>query len=178
MWFYLGMSWTHVQNKREPLRCLSRSPTREHSHHPIVPLRSEHSCKNQTSHHRREKDHPSHRSMLDSSSSSGPHRERYRKRVEEVSEHHRPAHQYQMEGSLLSKRVQEARVPKEYLSAKMSLDTYDGLTDPWEHIQNVRGSLELVIHNNDVMCKILPTTFKGNVRRWFNNLKSGSILGF
>jgi hypothetical protein len=28
------------------------------------------------------------------------------------------------------------------------------------------------------MCKILPTTFRGNVRRWYNNLKSGSILGF
>jgi hypothetical protein len=60
----------------------------------------------------------------------------------------------------------------------MSLDTYDGSTDPREHIQNVRGSLELVIHENDVMCKILPTTFRGNVKRWYNNLKSGSILGF
>ena len=60
----------------------------------------------------------------------------------------------------------------------MCLDMYDGSTDPREHIQNVRGSLELVIHDNDVMCKILPTTFRGNVRRWYNNLKSGSILGF
>ena len=60
----------------------------------------------------------------------------------------------------------------------MCLDMYDGSTDPQKHIQNVRGSLELVIHDNDVTCKILPTTFKGNVRRWYNNLKLGSILGF
>jgi len=84
--------------------------------------------------------------------------------AEEDSRHHRPAHQYQVEDSSLSKRVLEAKVPMEYLSAKMSLDKYDGLIDPREHIQNVRGNLELVIHDNDVMCKILPTTFRGNVR--------------
>jgi hypothetical protein len=28
------------------------------------------------------------------------------------------------------------------------------------------------------MCKILPTTFRGNMRTWYNNLKSGSILSF
>jgi len=60
----------------------------------------------------------------------------------------------------------------------MNLDSYDGLTDPREHIQNIRGSLELVIHDNDIMCKILPTTFRGNMRTWYNNLKSGSILSF
>uniref|UniRef100_U7E2F4 Retrotransposon gag domain-containing protein n=1 Tax=Populus trichocarpa TaxID=3694 RepID=U7E2F4_POPTR len=44
----------------------------------------------------------------------------------------------------------------------MSLDNYDELTDHQKHIKNVRGSLELVIYDNDVMCKILPTTFRGN----------------
>jgi hypothetical protein len=76
----------------------------------------------------------------------------------------------------MSKRVLKAKFPKEYLSAKMNLDNYD--TDPREHIQNVRGSLKLVIHDNDVMCKILPTTFIENMRIWYNNLKSGSILSF
>ena len=61
---------------------------------------------------------------------------------------------------------------------KMNLDKYDGLAYPQEHIQNVRGGFELVIHDNDVMCKILPTTFIVNVRTWYNNLKSGSILSF
>jgi hypothetical protein len=60
----------------------------------------------------------------------------------------------------------------------MSLDNHDELTDHREHIKNVRGSLELVIYDNDVMCKILPTTFKGNVRTWYSNLKSGSIMSF
>jgi hypothetical protein len=46
-----------------------------------------------------------------------------------------------MEGSTLSKRVLEVKVPKEYLSVKMNLDKYDGLTNPREYIQNVRGAL-------------------------------------
>jgi len=49
-----------------------------------------------------------------------------------------------VEGSPMSKKVLEAKVLKEYLSAKMNLDSYNGLTDPQEHIQNIRGSLELV----------------------------------
>jgi ribosomal protein L1 len=60
----------------------------------------------------------------------------------------------------------------------MSLDNYDKLIDHQEHIKNVRGSLEMVIYDNDVMCKILPTTFRRNVRTWYNNLKSGSIMSF
>lgn len=75
-------------------------------------------------------------------------------------------------------RYLEATILKEYLSAKTSLDTYDELTDPRDHLHNVRGSLELVIHDNDVMCKILPTTFRGNMRTWYNSLKSRSILSF
>ena len=75
-------------------------------------------------------------------------------------------------------RYLKAKIPKEYLSTKMSLDTYDELTNPREHLQNVRGSLELVIHDNDVMCKILPTTFRGNMRTWYNSLKSGSIFPY
>jgi hypothetical protein len=35
-----------------------------------------------------------------------------------------------VEGSSLSKRVLEAKVSKEYISAKMSLDNYNGLIDP------------------------------------------------
>jgi hypothetical protein len=34
-----------------------------------------------------------------------------------------------VKGSPLSRRVLKAKVPKEYLSAKMNLDSYDGLID-------------------------------------------------
>jgi len=129
------------QNEEEPPRNCSRSPTRERSHRPKVLVRSEHSHIVQTSHHGKERVHHFHRSMLDSFSSSGSHRERPRKKAKKNSRHHQPTHQYQMEGSTLSKRVLEVKVPKEYLSAKMNLDKYDGLTNPREYIQNVRGAL-------------------------------------
>jgi len=37
----------------------------------------------------------------------------------------------------------------------MSLDNYDDLADPREHVQNIHDSIELVIQDNDSMCKIL-----------------------
>ena len=40
------------------------------------------------------------------------------------------------------------------------------------------GSFKLVIHENSVMCKILPMTFKKSVRVQYNNFESNSIRGF
>jgi hypothetical protein len=57
----------------------------------------------------------------------------------------------------------------------MSLDNYASLVDPREH---VRSSLRLVTEKSNAMCKILPITFKGLTRAWYNNLKPGSIAGF
>ena len=61
---------------------------------------------------------------------------------------------------------------------KMSLNNYDGLTNPMEHVKNIRNSLELFIQDYDSMCKILPTTFRGFVCVCHNNLEPNSIEGF
>jgi len=66
----------------------------------------------------------------------------------------------------------------DYIPTQITLNNYDGLTDPKEHIQNVRSSLELVIQDNHNMWKILLMTFKGAVRAWYNNMESGSIANF
>jgi hypothetical protein len=42
----------------------------------------------------------------------------------------------------------------------------------------MRSSLELVIQERVSMCKILPTTFKGSVHAWYNNLEPNSIERF
>jgi len=60
----------------------------------------------------------------------------------------------------------------------MSLDNYDGLVDLREHVQNMHSSLELVIQDNDAMCKILLITFKESACAWYDNLESGSIEEF
>jgi hypothetical protein len=68
--------------------------------------------------------------------------------------------------------------PKDYIATKMTLDNYNRLTNPREHVQNVHNSLELVIQDNHAMCKILLTTFRGSVRAWYNNLEPGSVSSF
>jgi hypothetical protein len=42
----------------------------------------------------------------------------------------------------------------------------------------MRGSLELVIQDSDLISKILPTTFQGFARSWYNNLEPSFIKGF
>jgi hypothetical protein len=74
--------------------------------------------------------------------------------------------------------VLNTRIPIDYIPTKITLNNYDGLTDPREHIQNVRNSLELVIQDNHTIWKIILMTFKGVVRVWYNNIKPGSIANF
>lgn len=60
----------------------------------------------------------------------------------------------------------------------MTLDNYDELANPQEHIQNIRNNLELVIQDRDGMCKILLMTFRWSGKAWYNNLETDSITGF
>jgi len=84
----------------------------------------------------------------------------------------------EIKGSLLSKQVLGTHVLKDYISKKMTLDNYDELANPWEHIQNMHSNLELVIQDIYGMCKILLMTFRWSTRAWYNNLKPDSITGF
>jgi len=71
--------------------------------------------------------------------------------------------------------VMNTCISKDHIFTKMTLNNYDGLTDPREYIQNVQGSLELDIQGSHAMCKIIPITFRGLIRVWYNNLESDSI---
>jgi hypothetical protein len=66
---------------------------------------------------------------------------------------------YHVRGSSLSKQVLNTRLHKDYIYIEKSFDNYDGLTDPGERVQNMRCNLELIIQDNDLVYKILPTTF-------------------
>lgn len=47
-----------------------------------------------------------------------------------------------------------------------------------KHVQNMCSSLDLVIQHNNVICKIILTTFRGSARICYNNLDLGSIEEF
>lgn len=44
------------------------------------------------------------------------------------------------------------------------MDNYDDLVDLRKYVKNMHSSLELVIQDNDSICKIFPITFHGSVR--------------
>jgi hypothetical protein len=58
---------------------------------------------------------------------------------DEAYDHHK------INGLPLSRWVLHTLISMKYISKNMTLDNYDGLTDPWEHVQNMHNSLELVI---------------------------------
>ena len=67
---------------------------------------------------------------------------------------------------------------KDYVPVKANLDSYNSLTDLRKHIQNEQCILTLVTLDNDVMCKVFPTTSYKYDRVWYHILKSSSIINF
>jgi hypothetical protein len=68
-------------------------------------------------------------------------------------------------------------ISKHFITVKVNLDNYDGLTNPRERIKNVRNILESVTRKNDAICKIFPSTFCGYLKAWYYSFALGSILG-
>ncbi|KAF6150777.1 hypothetical protein GIB67_020860 [Kingdonia uniflora] len=50
--------------------------------------------------------------------------------------------------------------------------------DPVEHVQEFQYSLGLYSSSNHILCRIFPTSLKGELLRWFHTLDEGSILTF
>lgn len=68
-------------------------------------------------------------------------------------------HSHQVGDSLFYHQVLHTCLSEYCFYVKTNLDNYNELINIKEHIQNIGNILQLVIQNNDVMCKILPTTF-------------------
>ncbi|XP_030970135.1 uncharacterized protein LOC115990440 [Quercus lobata] len=59
-----------------------------------------------------------------------------------------------------------------------SLDSYDGMRDPFDHIATFKTTMHLQGVPNEIMCKAFPTTFKGPTRVWFSNIPPNSVSSF
>lgn len=53
----------------------------------------------------------------------------------------------------------KTRLPSDFIVTKINLNNYDNLFDLRKYIHNVKSDLEWVIHDTNIMCKTLPTTF-------------------
>ena len=51
-----------------------------------------------------------------------------------------------------------------------SLDSYDGMRDPFDHIVTFKTTMHLQGVPNEIMCRTFPTTLKGPARVWFNKI--------
>nr|CAN80065.1 hypothetical protein VITISV_035227 [Vitis vinifera] len=66
--------------------------------------------------------------------------------------------------------------PRGFLVPKFS--TYDGSSDPFDHIMHYRQLMTLDIGNSALLCKIFPTSLQVQALSWFHRLPPNSVDNF
>ncbi|CAB4308686.1 unnamed protein product [Prunus armeniaca] len=69
-----------------------------------------------------------------------------------------------------------ARVVGDSKASKIPL--YDGMTDPYDHLDNFRYAMEGRGANEATKCRMFPTTLKGPATSWFKRLTPEFISSF
>ena len=59
-----------------------------------------------------------------------------------------------------------------------SLDSYDGMRDPFDHIATFKTTMHLLGVPDKIMCRAFPTTLKGSARVWFSKIPSNFVSSF
>ncbi|RVW98096.1 hypothetical protein CK203_029014 [Vitis vinifera] len=66
--------------------------------------------------------------------------------------------------------------PRGFLVPKFS--TYDGTSDPFDHIMHYRQLMTLDIGNDALLCKVFPASLQGQALSWFHRLPPNSVGNF
>ncbi|XP_065636266.1 uncharacterized protein LOC136070348 [Quercus suber] len=61
---------------------------------------------------------------------------------------------------------------------RLPFNSYDGKTDPVEHVSHYIQMMSLHSHNDALMCKVFSSSLGSIALRWFNGLRKGSIHNF
>ncbi|XP_030936143.1 uncharacterized protein LOC115961278 [Quercus lobata] len=72
--------------------------------------------------------------------------------------------------------IERALMPSRFM--RLPFNSYDGKTDPVEHVSHYIQMMSLHTHNDVLMCKVFPSNFRLTALRWFNGLRKGSIHNF
>ena len=59
-----------------------------------------------------------------------------------------------------------------------SLDSYDGMCDPCDHIAMFNTTIHLQGVPYEIMCRAFPTTLKEPARVWFSKIPSNTVSSF
>ncbi|XP_023896708.1 uncharacterized protein LOC112008602 [Quercus suber] len=78
--------------------------------------------------------------------------------------------------SPFSAGIEWAPMPDRFV--RPPFNSYDGKTDPVEHVSHYIQMMSLHTHNDALMCKVFPSSLGPTALRWFNGLRKGSIHNF
>ena len=78
--------------------------------------------------------------------------------------------------SSFSEEIERAPMPSRFM--RPPFNSYDGRTDPVEHVNRYIHMMSLHTHKNALMCKVFPLSLGLTTLRWFNGLRKGSICSF
>ena len=56
--------------------------------------------------------------------------------------------------------------------------TYDGSSNPFDHIMHYRQLMTLDIGNDALLCKVFPASLQGQALSWFHRLPPNSVDNF
>ncbi|MCI42139.1 hypothetical protein A2U01_0063375, partial [Trifolium medium] len=76
----------------------------------------------------------------------------------------------------LTQALWETQVPPNFKIPH--LPTFDGKTDPLEHLMAVGTQTSIIGAEEHLKCKLLSGTFKDAALRWYMNLPRNSITGY
>ncbi|XP_027351177.1 uncharacterized protein LOC113862287 [Abrus precatorius] len=72
--------------------------------------------------------------------------------------------------------ILEAKLPDNWRG--LTLEKYDGTTDPGEHLDIFTTQVGLYTENDALLCRIFPTSLRGSALSWFTRLPPSSIDSF
>ena len=75
-----------------------------------------------------------------------------------------------------SSRIINYEPPQGFIVPKFS--TYDGSSDPFDHIMHYRQLMTIDIGNDMLLCKVFPTSLQGQVLSWLHRLPMNSVDNF
>nr|XP_023875908.1 uncharacterized protein LOC111988357 [Quercus suber] len=78
--------------------------------------------------------------------------------------------------SPFSRDIERAPMPSRF--TRPPFNSYDGKTDPVEHVSHYIQMMPLHTYNDALMCKVFPSSLGPTALRWFNGLRKGSIHSF
>ena len=72
--------------------------------------------------------------------------------------------------------TEKAQMPNRF--SRPPFISYDGKTNPIEHVSHYIQMMSLYNQNDALMCKVFPSSLGLIALRWFNGLRRGSIHSF